>query len=124
MQRREEGRLLGPPLIALRHQLSDQTRIVRDDARLAPDLHTLPGAESIRKANALGFWARLPWVTYWRLPVKSAKPIVLSSSTLRKPGGAATVLNVGLAPVVRRAQEDADLAFDELGEIGRDTGLP
>jgi hypothetical protein len=63
-------------------------------------------------------------VTYWRLPVKSAKPIVLSSSTLRKPGGAATVLNVGLAPVVRRAQEDADLAFDELGEIGRDTGLP
>src|SRR5262249_39555531 len=42
----------------------------------------------------------------------------------QEPGGAAAMLDVGLAVGVRGGEEDARLRRDEGGELGRDPGLP
>src|SRR5690242_9600996 len=41
----------------------------------------------MRNMHARGLTARLPTVTYWRLPAKSANATVESPSMRRKPGG-------------------------------------
>src|SRR5262249_28979422 len=99
-------------------------RIVLDDVRLAPDLHALPGAVVDQEEKPLGVLAEIALGDV--LPVageigKADRPVV---EHLEKSRGSAAVLNVGLAALVRGAQEDARLALDERGEIETDTGRP
>src|SRR5215475_7650231 len=82
---REQDRGLGARSIVVRKQTRDQLRVVPDHAGSAPDLH--PSAILVVHEEEHAFSARLPVLTYCRLPAKSQKASVVSSMTRKKPGG-------------------------------------
>ena len=76
------------------------------------------------KMKALSFSARLPVVMYWRLPLKSAKPSVRSSTHAQEAGRAAAVLHVGLAAGAGGGEIERAHLAQEGGQVRRDGRLP
>ena len=83
----EEDHLFGARLVAFRHQLCDQLGVAFDDARLAPNLDAPPVRIIDQEEIGLRIVGEIAVRDVLPVAAKSAKPMVLSSSTCRKPGG-------------------------------------
>ena len=121
---REQHDLLGPRLVAFRHQPLHQRGIVLDDARLAPDLDALAVRIVDQEQMRLGVVGQIAAGDILPVAGKIGKGDRLVVEHVQEAGRAAAMLDVGLAVGARRRQEHAGLGGDEGSEVRRDGCAP
>ena len=116
--------LLAARLAVLRHQVGQQRGVVLDDARLAPELDALPIGVVDQEQMGLRILGEVALRDELPVAAKVREGDGLLVEHPQEARRAATVLDVGLAGGVRRAEENAGLGGDELGEFRRDRRVP